>query len=256
MNSTTPITTNIGTSTEDTITVCGYDLVDELMGNIDAAELLYLEIMRRLPTKPEAALLNAIIVALAEHGMMPSVIAARLTILGAPESFQGALASGLLGVGDTFVGPTANVARMLQVEALSYGSSSADQASNLVEKYFEGGKRVPGLGHPHHEVDPRAEKLLKMQRSYGLNGRHTELMLRIHEAAKLKKRGHLTLNATAAVGAIVSDLGIDWRSVRGIGLVARSIGLVGHIFEEIRSPSGRAIWTLIENNTVYVDPRT
>src|SRR5262245_34839779 len=98
------IKTRMATLTADTITVRGYNLVDQLIGKIDVAELFFLEVTGRLPKPEESKLLNAMIVSIAEHGMMPSVIAARLTLLGAPESFQGAVASGLLGAGDTFVG--------------------------------------------------------------------------------------------------------------------------------------------------------
>lgn len=248
------IKTRIGTSTADTITVCGHDLVDDLVGNIDAGQLLFLEIMGKLPTPQQAALLNAMIVSLAEHGMMPSIIAARMTMLGAPESFQGALASGLLGVGDTFVGPTANVARLLQTEAPTFGDTPDERAANLVKHYFGKGLRIPGLGHPHHPVDPRAEKLLAMQKDLGLKETHAAQMRKIQLAASEARGSHLTFNATAAVGAICSDMGIDWRAVRGIGLVARSIGLVGHIFEEMRQPSAKAMWSLIEDKTQYADP--
>lgn len=249
-----PIRTSVGGSTADTITVAGHDLVDDLLGKISATELLYLEIQGTLPRPEQTELLNAMIVSLAEHGMMPSVIAARMTMLGAPESFQGALASGLLGVGDTFVGPSANVGRMLQEEAQEFEGSAAEKAERLVAKYYDQKKRIPGIGHPHHTIDPRAEKLLAMQRELGVADEYVTLMLNIHKAAIARRGSHLTFNATAAVGAIASDLGIEWRAIRGLGLVARSIGLVGHIYEEMRKPIGRAIWNLVEDHTEYENP--
>ncbi|APH73486.1 citryl-CoA lyase [Aquibium oceanicum] len=249
------IETSMGTLTVDTITVRGRNLVDDLMGNIDAASLFFLEVTGRLPEEAENKLLNAMIVAIAEHGMMPSVIAARLTIFGAPESFQGAVASGLLGAGDVFVGPTSNVARILQVEAAEFEGSPAEKAEKIVDKYQQQGRRIPGLGHPHHPVDPRSEKLLAMQRELGAPRAHTDLMLAIHKAACDRRGKHLTFNAVAAVGAIASDIGIDWRAVRGIGLVARTIGLIGHVFEELNRPSAQAIWNLVEENSDYSDPQ-
>ncbi|QDY98965.1 citryl-CoA lyase [Nitratireductor mangrovi] len=249
------IETSMGTLTSDTITVRGRDLVDDLMGKVDAASLFFLEVTGRLPDEVENRLLNAMIVSIAEHGMMPSVIAARLTIFGAPESFQGAVASGLLGAGDVFVGPTSNVARILQVEAAGYEGSSAEKAKKIVDAYEKQGRRIPGLGHPHHPVDPRSEKLLAMQRELGAPRAHTDLMLAIHEAACKQRGKHLTFNAVAAVGAIASDIGIDWRAVRGIGLVARTIGLIGHVFEELNRPSAQAIWNLVEENSDYSDPQ-
>jgi len=244
----------MGTLTADTITVRGHDLVGDLMGRIDTAALFFLEVTGRLPTESENRLLNAMIVAIAEHGMMPSVIAARLTIMGAPESFQGAVASGLLGAGDVFVGPTSNVARLLQVEAKEFSGNDTEIAEQLVDKYERAKRRIPGLGHPHHEIDPRSEKLLAMQRELGAPRRCTDLMLAVHEAVCARRGRHLTFNAVAAVGCIASDIGLDWRVVRGIGLVARTVGLIGHVFEELNQPSSQAIWDLVQDHSDYTDP--
>lgn len=248
------IPTSMGTLTEDTITVRGRDLVGELMDTIDVAALFYLEITGRLPEPAENALLNAMIVAIAEHGMMPSVIAARLTYMGAPESLQGAVASGLLGAGDVFVGPAGNVARLLQVEAKEFTGTDSDRAAAIVERYASQKKRIPGLGHPHHKIDPRSTKLLEMQRELGARREHTALMLEVHKQACERRGSHLTFNAVAAVGAIASDIGLDWRAVRGIGLVARTVGLIGHVFEEIQSPAAQAVWDLVQDHTDYSDP--
>jgi citrate synthase len=249
------IRTSMGTLTVDTITVRGHNLVDGLLGKIDTAALFFLEVTGRLPTDVENTLLNAMIVSIAEHGMMPSAIAARMTIMGAPEAFQGAVASGLLGAGDVFVGPTSNVARMLQVEANAYPGTDAEKAMKLVEAYEASKRRIPGLGHPHHPIDPRSEKLLAMQDELGASRVYTDLMLEVHRIACERRGRHLTFNAVAAVGAIASDIGLDWRAVRGIGLVARAIGLIGHVFEEMNRPSAQAIWDLVQEHTDYSDPQ-
>lgn len=251
---TVTLETHMGHLTADTITVRGHSLVDELMGNINVGDLFFLEVVGRLPNATESKLINALIVSIAEHGMMPSVVAARLTLLSAPESLQGAVASGLLGVGDVFVGPTSNVARMLQVEAAELHGTDTEIAGQIVEKYLGGKRRIPGLGHPHHPVDPRSEKLLSLQRELGIPRHYTELMLKIHQIACERAGRHLTFNAVAAVGAIASDMGIDWRAVRGIGLVARTVGLVGHLLEEMKQPVAGQIWDLVQAHTRYSDP--
>ena len=244
----------MGTLTTDTITVRGYDLANELIGRIDVAELFYLEVVGRLPTPVQSRLLSALIVAIAEHGMMPSAIAARLTFLGAPESLQGAVCSGLLGVGDLFVGPAGNVAHILQVEAAAISGTQSEKAAEIVDSYYKSKRRIPGLGHPHHPIDPRSEKLLALQRELTTEHLNVDLMLEIHRLACERAGRHLTFNAVAAVGAIATDIGIDWRAVRGIGLVARAIGLVGHLFEEMKNPSANQIWDLVQANTSYSNP--
>ena len=147
-----------------------------------------------------------------------------------------------------------HVGRMLQVEAAAYSGSDTERATQIVAHYMGNKVRIPGLGHPHHTVDPRAEKLLALQEELGLPNGYTKLMKEIHSIAVARRGSHLTFNAVAAVGAIASDLGLDWRVIRGIGLVARSIGLVGHIFEELKSPSSKIMWELIEDHTDYADP--
>jgi citrate synthase len=249
------VKTQMATLTVDTITVRGHNLVDELIGKIDVADLFFLEVTGRLPTPPESKMINAMIVAIAEHGMMPSVIAARLTLLGAPESFQGAVASGLLGAGDTFVGPSSNVARMLQIEAAAYEGTPHDKARQIVDSYATTKRRIPGLGQPHHPVDPRTEKLFAMQKDLGIDTGHSELMLIIHRMAVERFGRPLTLNAVAAIGAISSDIGLDWQAVRGIGLIARTVGLIGHVMEELRMPQANAIWDLVQHATDYSDPQ-
>jgi len=250
------IKSSMATLTVDTITVRGHNLVDDLIGKIDVTDLFFLEVTGRLPKPAESKLVTAMIVAIAEHGMMPSVIAARLTLLGAPESFQGAVASGLLGAGDTFVGPAGNVAKMLQVEAAGFEGSAADKARQIVDLYQSSKRRLPGLGQPHHPVDPRTVKLFAMGRELGIAGANVELMTEIHRTAVERLGKPLTLNAVAAIGSLCSDIGLDWRAVRGIGLIARTVGLIGHVMEEMRSPQANAIWDLVQHQTDYSDPET
>jgi citrate synthase len=250
------VKTQMATLDVDTITVRGHNLVEDLIGKIDVADLFFLEVTAKLPTKAESKLLNAMIVAIAEHGMMPSVIAARLTLMGAPESFQGAVASGLLGAGDVFVGPTSNVARMLQVDAAKFTGSIEERAEQVVAMYTAATRKLPGLGQPHHPVDPRAMKLFEMQKESGMATANTELMFAIHRVGVERLGRSLTLNATAAIGAICSDMGLDWRAVRGIGLIARTVGIIGHLMEEIRDPQSKAIWDLVQHATEYSDPTT
>ncbi len=104
----------LGWSTADRIVVRGRDLVQDLIGEVSLGDVAFLELKGRLPTRQESIVFNAIVVTLVEHGMTPSAIAARLTYFGAPESLQGAVAAGLLGMGDRFGGSAEDAARMLQ----------------------------------------------------------------------------------------------------------------------------------------------
>ena len=109
----TPLTSEMGWSTEDAITVRGHDLPSELLGKLNLGDMAYLEVMGRVPNEHESVVFNSLLVTLVEHGMTPSAIAARLTLLGSPDAIQAAVAAGILGVGSVFVGTAEGAARLL-----------------------------------------------------------------------------------------------------------------------------------------------
>jgi len=222
------IRSELGWSTPDRITVRGKDLPRDILGKVNLGDMAFLELTGRLPNEKEAVMFNAMVVTLVEHGVTPSALAARLTYLGAPEAMQAAVAAGLCGLGSVFVGSMEGVAKMLS-EGLD-----VEAISQL--------KRVPGLGHPIHKpVDPRTVRLFEIARETGFYGEYCRTMEEVS-----KKKG-LTLNATGAIGALACELGIDWRAVRGIGVMARAIGLVGHILEEAKQPMALELWERAED---------
>jgi len=243
---------DLGWSTPDRIVVRGHDLAEELIGKVSLGDVAFLELKGRLPTKQESIVFNALAVTLVEHGMTPSAIAARLTYLGAPESVQGAVAAGLLGMGDRFGGPVEGAARLLQ-EALSDvppGTDLRPVAVQIVAQHREQKKQIGGLGHPvHKDVDPRTPKLFALAAENGFSGRYIELMKLVGEQASSVYGRHLPVNATGAIGAIASELELPWRVCRGLAVMARAIGLVAHIQEEIEQPLAAEIWARIEEES-------
>src|SRR5215207_7628428 len=167
--------TSVGTSDADSITVMGRDLSGELLGRHTFTELAFLLVQRRLPSAAETRMLDAVLISLADHGLTPTVLAARLTHTGAPESLQGAVAAGLLGAGSVFLGPTGDTAELLAAivaaEGLVGDSADAavrDAAGRAVAAERAAGRRVPGLGHPvHKQVDPRVPRLYAIAQEAG-----------------------------------------------------------------------------------------
>jgi citrate synthase len=249
------MTTSIGHSTADGIWVQGYNLADELMGEVDFGSLFFLLVSGRLPASGEARLFNAVLVALADHGLTPTALAARLTYTGAPDAIQGAVAAGVLGAGSVFLGVFENTGRMLRAAAPDPAASGAELdrlAADLVEDHRRRRERVPGLGHPvHRDGDPRTARLLSLAREHDLLGPHTALMLRVQAAATSPSGTALPLNAGGACGALLCDLGIDTAVLRGIAVVSRAAGVVGHLAEEARAPMGRTLWHLAEREADY-----
>ena len=230
-------------STRERIVVRGKDLPGEILGRLNFGDMAFLELTGRVPGPQESKLFNAMLVTLVEHGITPSALAARLTYLGAPEAMQAAVAAGLLGLGTVFVGSMEGAARLC-TEAFSRGEP--DIAALLAST-----PRVPGLGHPLHKpLDPRTVRLFEIARETGFYGRYCRLM----ESLAAEKQ--LTLNATGAIGALACELGLDWRCVRGLGVMARAVGLVGHLLEEAREPMAEEIWHRIdEEASAHLKPK-
>jgi citrate synthase len=228
-----PLKSHLAWSSVDRIVVRGKDLPGEILGHLNLGDMAFLELTGRVPDARESKIFNAMIVTLVEHGVTPSALVARLTYLGAPEALQAAVAGGLLGLGSVFVGSMEGVAKLCS-EAFAKGEPD-------VQKIVAGYKRIPGLGHPLHKpVDPRTVRLFEIARETGHYGRYCRLM---EDIARAKK---LTLNATGAIGALACELGLDWKIVRGLGVMARAVGLVGHILEETREPMAQEIWERVD----------
>ena len=250
----TRLRSNMGRSTATSITVQGVDLCSEVMGTLNLGDFAFLEIQGRVPTQQESVMFNAMLATLVEHGMTPMVMAARLTYLGAPESLQAAVAAGLCGVGSTFAGTAEGAARMLY-DAVSSTDSERDVsalAREIVVRHREARTTVPGIGHPIHKpLDPRTTRLFELARQQGLHGRYVALMQEVSLEAErvFGKPGQLPVNATGALGALCCELGVPWRLCRGLAVIGRSIGIVGHLAEELRNPIARTLWERTEEET-------
>jgi citrate synthase len=246
-----PITTWVGSSTADSITVAGRDLASELMGSVTLTELTYLLVTRRQPTPGQRRLLDAALVSLADHGLTPSALAARLTYTGAPEAIQGAVAAGLLGAGSVLLGPAGDTAVFLDAAVRDIADDGDDAlreaATNAVDARRRAGLRVPGLGHPVHRIeDPRTPRLYALAEEEGVVGPHLRLLRFVADAQEEASGRRLPINGAGAAGAALVDVGIPASSVRGVVLVARTAGLVAHLTEEADAPIGMRLWHDVE----------
>ena len=240
---------DIAWSTPEAIGVHGYDLCSDLMGEVNFGDMAFLEVTGRLPDAKESRLFNAILVTLVEHGIVPSTLAARMTYAGAPEAMQAAVAAGLLGLGSVFVGSTEGSARMLAA-ALPQDAkdgkpetSLSELAREIVQSHREQKKIIPGLGHPIHKpVDPRTLRLFAIAQQTGFHGRYVELMQCVAEAAGAAYGKSLPINATGAIGALCCEMGLSWKVSHGLGVMARAVGLVGHVLEEAKQPMAMELW--------------
>jgi citrate synthase len=234
-----------GGDAADTITVAGHDLVSELIGRRGFVDLLALMMSGGdLPSPGEAAIIDAILVTFADHGVTPSSVAARLTLLGAPESFQAAVAAGLCGAGMHYLGTMEHAAAILQSEnAASPSATPKEIAAKIVTDARAVRRPIPGLGHPEHKNgDPRTPVLLELAERHGLRGRHTDILMEIPSLLQDAAGVWLPINAAGITGAIVSDMGKPPIFGRGLAIIARAGGLVGQLMDEQRTPTAQKIW--------------
>jgi citrate synthase len=251
--------TSLGVSTIETISLLGKDLSADLIGKLTFGHLAYQLITLQEPTSSQSRVFEAVLVALADHGFTPTAIAARLTYLSAPDAIQGALAAGLLGGGSRFLGVSEDTAAFL-TEAIAGADplpSTETEWDSLGAQAIRAypGRFVPGLGHHlHKQGDPRTPVLIGIAREEGTYGPHLALFEAVGRVAPDVLGKFLPLNGAGACGAVLADLGFPVGIIRGVTLLARCAGLLGHLAEEMRMPVGSSIFAEVEGHAVYVDP--
>lgn len=234
---TPPLSATIG----DRIEVRGHDLASELIGRKSFTELFLLDLHGHEQSPAHVRVVDAVLVALMEHGITPSTLAARLVLDGAPESTQGAVAAGLLATGSRFLGVIEDAAALLQ--AVVAEPPVHESARVRVRAIHAAGGRIPGFGHNLHAAeDSRVDALLAVARAEGTAAAHVECLSAVRAAVESETGRALIPNAALAVGAVLSDLGYDAEDIRGFALVARCAGLVAHVADERRRPLARGIW--------------
>lgn len=245
------IKTEIGYATVDDIFVRGQNLSTEIIPNADFVDMLSLCIFGHYPEQRFKRMLNLLLVTACDHGFTPISMVGRLTYLGAPESLQGAVAAGLLGAGNTYLGVTQNVAEMLLDEAAELSEDAPDEvflshARDLLARYAAAKRKIAGVGHPiHTEGDPRVAALRHISKDNGYYGKYWKLLDAIEHVNRLEFKRFLPINGAGAMGAIGAEIGLDPKAARGLALVGRTAGLIAHIIEESKSPTAGQMWKLV-----------
>lgn len=234
-------TSAISSSNAATILVRGYDLCDELIGRITFTDHVWLLVTGQLPSDAQRRVLDSTLVAIAEHGLVPSVQASRMTLSAAPEALQGAIAAGILGCGSVILGSAETAGHLLQqvVERAEGAATLDDAAVAIVRQYLESRRAVPGYGHPLHKGhDPRAVRLLKVAQEAGASGRYAEAAHAIEKVLPTLTGKPLALNVSGAIPAVLLDAGYPLLALKGVPILARTAGLIAHLLEEQARPIG------------------
>ncbi len=243
--------TSIARHTESAVFVREHDLVNDLIGRVSFTEMMILQLLGRKATPAEVKVLDAVLVTIMEHGHTPSSIVTRLIYDSAPEALQSAVAAGLLGVAGTFVGTMEGCAGLID-EILASPDGIEAGATAVATRIRAARLPLPGFGHPFHKPDdPRSPRLLAVAEEAGVPGRHIAALRALSVAVDKAWGRHLTINATGAIAAVLGEIGMPQSVMRGIAVVSRAAGLVGHIYEEQRIPTARHIWDAVGDAVPY-----
>jgi citrate synthase len=234
--------TAIATSDAHGITVRGKDLCGELIGQVGFVDYFLFLVLGHLPDENQRFFTDAVTVAIAEHGLTPSVQAARMTYDAAPEALQAAVAAGILGCGSVVVGSAETCGRLLSrlVErARASGEPFDSVALSGLRELRQGRQAVPGFGHMQHvDGDPRSARLLDLARRRGAAGEHLRMLLAIEAAVPTVLGRALVINVSGAIAAVMLDVGFPLEVLKGLPILARTAGIIAHLYEESRRPIG------------------
>jgi citrate synthase len=234
---------SISTSNADTIVVRGMDLCADLIGSVTLTQHFWLLTTGALPTPAQTRVLDACLVAISEHGLVPSVQAARMTLNAAPEAVQGAVAAGILGCGSVIVGSAENAGRFLaNIVERAAGGDPAAAAKSLAEEYRASKTPFPGYGHPQHSAgDPRVDRILAVAAEAGYAGTHVAAARAAERAIEKIVGRRLVLNVSGAIPAALLDCGFPITGLKGVPILARTASLIAHLVEEQARPIGFAM---------------
>ena len=237
---------------DDSVVIRGYSL-GELVGKVSFAEAFLLLALGELPPPGHARTLEAMLVSVLDHGIVPSSIVTRyLASSGTP--IQAAVAGGILAFGDTYGGACQQLAERLvhHHQLIMQGTQTvATAAQAIVRHFFDRGEKVPGYGHAlHPDGDPRVPRLYAIADNNGVTGDYSRLAQAVEaELGRVKKRA-LPMNQDGALAALGLDMGLDWQIVRALAFIPRSAGLAVHAVEEMKRETG---WRHVPNDEIDYD---
>jgi citrate synthase len=258
--------TSIAGYDADHVTIRGKDLVADLIGKVSFTELMLLQLTGTSPSRAQITILDAVLVTIMEHGLVPSAIVTRLTHYGAPESVQGAIVAGLLGVGDRFAGTASECAQLLEKIVLVSAGERATVANEAVKDYRARKRPIPGFGHPvHRDADPRSKRLIEIVKAAQAQGTsaaagapgaasagdYVAALETLERAVATVIGKPIVTNVSAAIAAALCEAGVPSKAARGIVLTARCAGLAGHLLEESEAPTGEAMWNAVTDAVRY-----
>lgn len=210
--------------------------VEQLIGQVDFVSMIWLMLRGELPSKQQARLLEAALVAAVDHGpQAPSISIARMAAT-CGVGINNAMASGINALGDVHGGAGQ---QCLQVyEAVARAVESGEPLEVAVAAQLAERKHLPGFGHRFHPIDPRAKPLLELVEETvaagEASGRYLKIARGVEQALRGLKNKPIPMNIDGATAVIYGELGFSPTEARGLFILSRSVGILAHASEQMR----------------------
>jgi citrate synthase len=216
------------------ISVRGYKL-DELMGKISFAQLIYLLFKGELPDSDTGKMIEAILVSSIDHGTTPPSTLSAITVASTGAPLNAALAAGILAIAEFHGGAIEECMHILQLvmkKVKDENLSPAAAAEKIISEYRRQNKRLSGFGHRLHSDDPRTKKLFKLAEKYGFTKKYVPLARTLEAELEKTFQKKLPLNVDGAIATLLCEMDFDPLLANAFFIIARVPGLVAHIYEE------------------------
>lgn len=223
----------------------GYDL-KELIHQKSFVETIFLVLKGELPNANETRMMNALFTACIDHGIGVSSAMTARTVVSTGNSLHTALAAGVLSLGTLHGSAIEDAAKFFQENV------GEKDVRGMIKRSKDQKIRIPGYGHKILDHDPRSEALFQIARETGFYGKHSAFAEAVHTELNAVSSKKLPINVDGAMGAIISDMGFDWRIAKGFFIIGRVPGLVAHIYEEMTQ--GNGLRRLDEDEPEYMGP--
>ena len=231
----------ISTRRNGELYIRGYRFLD-LLKKRDFIEVVFLLWRGKFPSRKETKMFNAMLVSAAEHGLeAPSTFVPR-TVASCGTPFSTAVAAGILAIGERHGGA---------VEKIAFHLQSAVRARDIVRDALKRKEYLAGFGHKVYKTgDPRVKELFSQAKKYKLYGKYVKKVLELERELKRQSGKLIPLNIDGALGALLLELGFDWRLGKAIFILARVAGISAHVFEELTNE--KSYRRLAEEDVEYI----
>lgn len=219
----------------NTIAVRGYR-IEELMGRVPFAHVVYLVLKGEMPTEAQGRLMDALLVSSVDHGATPPSALAARTVASGGAPLTTAVAAGIMTINRHHGGAIEGCMRVLLDGVTRQRETdlpAVEVARAIVAEARASGKRLPGYGHRLHTADPRTARLLALVAAEGLTGDYVRLAQAIAEAIAEASGKALPLNVDGAIAAVLCELDFPPEMGNGFFAIARTVGLTAHVFDEL-----------------------